>query len=203
MSQGLCRFSAPLLLRPPLRRCRQIRALARWGVAFGRARRHQAWRARAADPFGRCHRCRLRGAEPADPGNADQCRPALEPLPARAAYRPGSSASARHANEFDMLNLVHQGTRDEKVYQVLSQRMQNRYDLFGSLPDTIEDVDRGHRATRREAGAVHHRSAQGQCVRLTLRLNRAARRAGLGSLRTSISSSRHCGEAFRRMVTVG
>jgi len=39
----------------------------------------------------------------------------------------------------DMLNLVYHGTRDEKVYEVLSQRMKDRYDLFGSLPDTIED----------------------------------------------------------------
>lgn len=39
----------------------------------------------------------------------------------------------------DMLNLVYQDTIDERVYQVLSQRMRDRYDLFGSLPDTIED----------------------------------------------------------------
>lgn len=39
----------------------------------------------------------------------------------------------------DMLNLVYAGTRDQKVYEVLSQRMRDRYDLFGSLPDTIED----------------------------------------------------------------
>jgi len=40
----------------------------------------------------------------------------------------------------DMLNLVYAGTNDEKVYRALSQRMKNRYDLFGSLPDTIEDA---------------------------------------------------------------
>lgn len=39
----------------------------------------------------------------------------------------------------DMLNLVYQGTRDEKVYERLSQRMKDRYDLFGGLPDVIED----------------------------------------------------------------
>lgn len=39
----------------------------------------------------------------------------------------------------DMLNLVHQGTVDEKVYERLSERMRNRYDLFGGLPDTIKD----------------------------------------------------------------
>jgi superfamily II DNA or RNA helicase len=39
----------------------------------------------------------------------------------------------------DMLNLVYHETQDEKVYQVLSRRMKNRYDIFGGLPDTIED----------------------------------------------------------------
>ncbi|MFZ1575039.1 MAG: helicase-related protein [Chromatiaceae bacterium] len=39
----------------------------------------------------------------------------------------------------DMLNLVHQGTVDEMVYARLSERMRNRYDLFGGLPDTIHD----------------------------------------------------------------
>ncbi|MFB8831969.1 helicase-related protein [Azotobacter sp. CWF10] len=38
----------------------------------------------------------------------------------------------------DMLNLVNQETIDEKVYQRLSERMQDKFDLFGSLPDTIE-----------------------------------------------------------------
>ncbi len=39
----------------------------------------------------------------------------------------------------DMLNLVYHETQDEKVYQVISGRMKDRYDIFGGLPDTIED----------------------------------------------------------------
>ena len=39
----------------------------------------------------------------------------------------------------DMLNLVYHETQDETVYQVLSRRMRDRYDIFGGLPDTIED----------------------------------------------------------------
>ncbi len=39
----------------------------------------------------------------------------------------------------DMLNLVYHDTQDEKIYQVLSNRMKDRYDIFGGLPDTIED----------------------------------------------------------------
>jgi superfamily II DNA or RNA helicase len=39
----------------------------------------------------------------------------------------------------DMLNLVYHGTRDEEVYERLSTRMRDRYNVFGSLPDVIED----------------------------------------------------------------
>jgi superfamily II DNA or RNA helicase len=39
----------------------------------------------------------------------------------------------------DMLNLVYHETQDETVYSVLSERLRDTYDLFGSLPDTIED----------------------------------------------------------------
>ena len=39
----------------------------------------------------------------------------------------------------DMLNLVYHDTQDERVYDVLSRRMKDRYDIFGGLPDTIED----------------------------------------------------------------
>ncbi|MDM7988395.1 MAG: phospholipase D-like domain-containing protein [Smithella sp.] len=39
----------------------------------------------------------------------------------------------------DMLNLVYHETQDEQIYHILSRRMKDRYDIFGSLPDTIED----------------------------------------------------------------
>ncbi len=39
----------------------------------------------------------------------------------------------------DMLNLVNERTVDEKIYERLSERMRDRYNLFGSLPDTIKD----------------------------------------------------------------
>jgi superfamily II DNA or RNA helicase len=39
----------------------------------------------------------------------------------------------------DMLNLVFEQTVDEKIYERLSERMKNRYNIFGSLPDTIKD----------------------------------------------------------------
>ncbi len=39
----------------------------------------------------------------------------------------------------EMLNMVYAGTRDEVVYDRLSTRMRDRFDLFGQLPDVIED----------------------------------------------------------------
>jgi len=39
----------------------------------------------------------------------------------------------------DMLNLVNEQTVDEKVYERLSERMRDKFNLFGSLPDTIKD----------------------------------------------------------------
>jgi superfamily II DNA or RNA helicase len=39
----------------------------------------------------------------------------------------------------DMLNLVYHDTRDETVYQALSRRLKDKFDIFGGLPDTIED----------------------------------------------------------------
>lgn len=39
----------------------------------------------------------------------------------------------------DMLNLVYHDTQDEKIYQVLSKRLKDKFDIFGGLPDTIED----------------------------------------------------------------
>lgn len=42
-------------------------------------------------------------------------------------------------DKVDMANLVYHGTIDEKVYETLSARMQDRYNIFGTLPDVIED----------------------------------------------------------------
>ena len=39
----------------------------------------------------------------------------------------------------DVVNMVYTGTRDEVVYDRLSSRMRDRFDLFGQLPDVIED----------------------------------------------------------------
>jgi superfamily II DNA or RNA helicase len=39
----------------------------------------------------------------------------------------------------DMANLVYHNTQDEKVYQAISRRLKEKFDIFGGLPDTIDD----------------------------------------------------------------
>lgn len=68
-------------------------------------------------------------------------------------------------NSVDMLNLTYHETRDEDVYNVLSERMQDKYDIFGGLPDCIDDdwieditafeeMAQTHLHMRREAGNI-------------------------------------------------
>src|SRR5207247_7025772 len=59
----------------------------------------------------------------------------------------------------DMLNLVYHDTRDEDVYQVLSRRMKDKFDIFGGLPDTIEDdwIDSVERLEERIDEYIHLR----------------------------------------------
>ena len=60
--------------------------------------------------------------------------------PSRLEQRLGRIRRIGQARKYvDMLNLVYHETQDEKVYTVLSERLQDTYDIFGSLPDTIED----------------------------------------------------------------
>lgn len=60
----------------------------------------------------------------------------------------------------DMLNLVYHDTRDEQVYRVLSRRLKDKFDIFGGLPDTIEDdwIESEERLTRMMDEYVHLRS---------------------------------------------
>ena len=39
----------------------------------------------------------------------------------------------------DMLNLVYHDTQDAQIYRVLSRRLKDKFDIFGGLPETIED----------------------------------------------------------------
>lgn len=60
--------------------------------------------------------------------------------PSRLEQRLGRIKRFGQARKFvDMLNLVYSETQDEQVYNVLSDRLRDTYDIFGSLPDTIED----------------------------------------------------------------
>lgn len=59
----------------------------------------------------------------------------------------------------DMLNLVYSETQDEKVYNVLSERLKDTYDIFGSLPDTIDDdwIDDEEEIKKRMDEYMHER----------------------------------------------
>lgn len=60
--------------------------------------------------------------------------------PSRLEQRLGRIKRFGQSRKFvDMLNLVYAGTQDEKVYNVLSERLKDTYDIFGSIPDTIQD----------------------------------------------------------------
>ncbi len=60
--------------------------------------------------------------------------------PSRLEQRLGRIKRFGQARKYvDMLNLVYANTQDERIYNVLSSRLKDTYDLFGSLPDTIED----------------------------------------------------------------
>jgi SNF2 family DNA or RNA helicase len=39
----------------------------------------------------------------------------------------------------DVMNLVYAGTQDERVYRALSRRMAGAFDLFGKIPDVLDD----------------------------------------------------------------
>src|SRR3546814_15470494 len=43
-------------------------------------------------------------------------------------------------DEVDVLNLVYRDSWDERVLAKVSERLKGRYDLFGGLPDVIEDA---------------------------------------------------------------
>ncbi len=60
----------------------------------------------------------------------------------------------------DMLNLVYSETQDEKVYNVLSERLRDTYDIFGSLPDTIDDewIDNEEELNSRMNEYMHERT---------------------------------------------
>ena len=100
----------------------------------------------------------------------------------------------------DMLNLVYHDTHDEKVYRALSQRMRDRYDLFGSLPDTIEDDWIEDIENLDEYLSQFTEKKTGQCLRPAIRQHGRAERPRLGAVRAGAGTQRCYGEALRGMV---
>ena len=60
-----------------------------------------------------------------------------------------------------MRNLVYHDTQDEQVYAVISRRMKARYDIFGGLPDAIEDEWIEDMEEGAEDGQVHSAPSPG------------------------------------------
>lgn len=80
--------------------------------------------------------------------------------PSRLEQRLGRIRRFGQARKYvDMLNLVYHETQDEKVYTVLSERFQDTYDIFGSLPDTIEDawIEEAENMRERMDSYIHER----------------------------------------------
>ena len=80
--------------------------------------------------------------------------------PSRLEQRLGRIKRFGQARKFvDMLNLVYSGTQDEKIYNVLSERLKDTYDIFGSLPDTIDDdwIDEEEKIKQRMDEYIHER----------------------------------------------
>ncbi len=80
--------------------------------------------------------------------------------PSRLEQRLGRIKRFGQARKYvDMLNLVYHETQDEKIYTVLSERFQDTYDIFGSLPDTIEDdwIEEAENMQERMDSYIHER----------------------------------------------
>ena len=54
--------------------------------------------------------------------------------------RAGSTGSASWLHAIDVLNLRYRGSVEDEVHQALSSRLQQIRDVFGTIPDTLEDV---------------------------------------------------------------
>ncbi|GAB1483664.1 phospholipase D-like domain-containing protein [Treponema sp.] len=82
--------------------------------------------------------------------------------PSRLEQRLGRIKRFGQARKYvDMLNLVYHETQDEKVYTVLSERLKDTYDIFGSLPDTIDDdwIDNEEDLRKKMDEYIHERDA--------------------------------------------
>ena len=103
-------------------------------------------------------------------------------------------------DKVDMANLVYHGTIDETVYEKLSSRMQDRYNIFGTLPDVIRDdwID-DIETLDEKLREFTTKKAQAERVRPPLRLRRDRRRKQMGTLRARPGEDRRHEAAVARV----
>jgi superfamily II DNA/RNA helicase len=108
----------------------------------------------------------------------------------------------------DMLNLLYHGsaqpTVDEKVYAKLSSRMKDRFDIFGTLPDVIDDdwIDDEERLEAELKNYTNRRNRANR-VRSAVRRRRRPERRTMGALRKGPGAERRQEKAVAGLGRAG
>ena len=87
-----------------------------------------------SDPPAARYRRRLRRAQSPEFGDPDQSRSALEQRKGRI------QRIGQFRDTVDIFNLRYAGSVEDRVHELLSQRLEHIASLFGQLPDILEDV---------------------------------------------------------------
>ena len=101
-----------------------------------------------------------------------------------------------------MLNLVYHDTQDERVYAALSQRMRDRFDIFGSLPDTIDDdwIEDIGRLEEMMDKYMHLRQHARDAFEIRYERESQPGQRSLGTLLACARTARHRRKAVRALV---
>ena len=102
----------------------------------------------------------------------------------------------------DMLNLVYHETQDEQVYQVISRRLRDKFDIFGGLPDTIEDdwIESVEKLETMMDQFIHLRQKARDCLRTPVQGNHRPRRESLGTMLPRLGQKRRSREVVGVLV---
>ena len=96
-----------------------------------------------------------------------------------------SHQAVRHLRDrVDMLSLAHKGSQDEVVHDRRSERMMDRFDIFGQLPDTLED-DWTYSEERLEAELRKHADCKRQASAFDVRWGGTATGQGVDAVQAA------------------